>query len=271
MNSDVAILVGFDRTGSSMIAKVLGMHPAINLIFQPFNSTIITKSQWEIWPEDYKEPETEVFLKQLLEGKIYKEYIRSDWFYNHSTSHDFEPGQLNLIKDTKLQFKIPWLQANFPEIKLFGIWRDPRAVLCSLVRNDFHKAWYGDIDKELIQAMIKSSELLSDYEQLVPADPDEVELMALAIALRTHFMVKTISPGNWVVYEQIMKDPDQCLNEFTSKFGLDRFEFSEWINTDYNIIGKPFQERDLWKTFFPENVLNSINNIFAPLFSIYQD
>ena len=159
----VVLLVGFDRSGSSMVAKLLGAHPGVNVLFQPFNSSEVHRAQWTIWPPEQPAPETEAFLRGLLEGRLDRSYVRSDWFWKHSTAHTVDPERVNLIKDTKLHFQVGWLAKRFPEIELFALWRDPRGILCSLLRNDFHRRWYGDDAFRELRDLVDASDALAEF------------------------------------------------------------------------------------------------------------
>jgi len=265
--SDVklTLLVGFDRSGSSMIAKLLGMHPGINLLFQPFNSTEVTKQQWEIWSANKPMHATEKFLSSLLRGVVDKSYIQSEWFHNHSTSGKVEKHKLNLIKDTKWHFQIPWLKNNFPEIKIYGIWRDPRAILCSLIRNEFHKNWYVSLSESLLASIIKSSSELDDYLPFLGSELGDYEVMALGVAIRTHMLKLYIKKDNWLIYEKVNASPNEQLSIFLDKFNLEKIDFKPYMSNDFNIVGKPYQKTHLWEEYFTSSQLIKINNIFSLL------
>jgi hypothetical protein len=144
MHERVAILCGFDRSGSSMVAKVLARHPQVECFFQPDNETVFHRTHFEHWPSDHRQPDAEAFFEKLLAGELDWGFIAADWFKRHSTSVKVKPGKLHLIKSTKLHMKVEWLAARFPRIPFYAVHRDPRAILCSLLRNDFYRTWYGE-------------------------------------------------------------------------------------------------------------------------------
>ncbi len=146
----LTICTGYDRSGTSLISKLLSKHPEINLLFQPFNSTEIVETNWDICATSHVAPDTELFVARLLNGYIDTGYIKSHWFYKHSTSYEVDLDRINLIKDTNCHFKLEWLKSKFPDIGFWGTWRDPLAIMCSLVRNDFHKTWYGSLTEEVL-------------------------------------------------------------------------------------------------------------------------
>lgn len=258
------LLIGFDRSGSTFVAKLLAKHPAINLIFQPFNSSALTKSQWEIWEKDFKQSDWFSWFQNLENGKLDKDLIQSQWFYNHSTSLQLKSDQVNLIKDTKLHFKVDWLKANFPNLEILGIWRDPRSILRSLIRNDFHKTWYQHLEKPIIESLIDNNEVFKPFRKWLGQELSSIEIMALGIALRNFFMQKCLLRDQWIHFEQLINTPN-ALNQITANWHLEYFDFSPFLSNDYNIAGKPYEGDNLWEFFFDNHQLQKINEIFAPL------
>lgn len=258
------LLEGFDRCGSSMIARVLAHHPEVNLLFQPFNNTEVTKTQWQCWKSNEAHPETERFLESLLQGKIEHAYIQSDWFRNYSSSQEVKQG-LNIIKDTKMHFKAEWLRQRFPEMKVYGIWRQPEEILHSLVRNGFHKTWYDYLTPELLQHAIRSYESLTPYAFLLEKNLAEYEVMAIGIALRTEVLLQSVSQDNWLVYENVVHEPNQVFNQFLKRFNLPAYDFSSTMQNDFNVAGTFSAEKTSWKDFFSAQQQQNIALIFKHL------
>lgn len=259
----VVLLIGFDRSGSSMVAKMLGRHPGVNLLFQPFNSTEVHRAQWSIWPPDRHVPVTEAFLQGLLEEKLDLGYLASDWFARHSSSDRVEPEGVNLIKDTKLHFQIEWLKQKFPAIEIVGLWRDPRGVLCSLMRNDFYRRWYGDASFRKISALVGARPELAKFRAPRDAADSDTRKMALIVAVRTDHLFRHLDAGSRLEYEAILEDADGVLNGLVGRWGLEPFSFQPHLGEDYNIIGKPFEAADLWREFFPRSELAYLDDLFS--------
>ena len=257
-----AILNGFDRSGTSMIAKVLGTHPGIEVIFQPFSRTVLHETQWEAWAPDRACPEVEDFLAGLLAGRLDRAFIRSDWFERHSSTTEPIPGRLHVIKSTKLHLKSAWFRARWPQLPFYGIYRDPRAVLGSLVRNGFHLSWYGPPAFEAAGRFLSSREDLdARYGGFLRRAETDVERMAVALAVRTEVMAEGLRGEDWIVYEEVVSDPNGALNAFLSRFGLEPWDFGAAMGRDYNVIGKPFKGRDVWRSVFSEADLKRLEPI----------
>lgn len=265
----IIILIGFDRCGSTMISKLLAKNPKINLLFQPFNNSELTQSQWEIWKPEFDNSIWYSFFRNLSEkGAIDHEHIKSQWFFNHSTSLAINSDQLNLIKDTKLHFKVNWLMQNFPNIIIRGIWRDPRAILCSLVRNNFHETWYGHLNQANLNQLIRSYDFFEPFYHLLDRKFDQLEVMATGLALRTYYLLLNLSSEQWLNFKEILNGPNKALQKFSSELLAtgDNFNYHKFLEQNYNIAGKPFENQDLWQSYFTEDQKMRINKIFSPLF-----
>jgi len=261
----LVILNGFDRCGSSFVGGLLSRHPRINYFFQPFSSTEMHRTQYEIWDGNRAAPATESFLRALLAGAVQEDYIAADWFARFSEFDLADPQRIGVVKDTKLHTKVGWLKHHFPQVRFYGIWRDPRAILCSLVRNGFHTRWYGEPAYLDTVALIAREPRLAAFSEFACDCRDAVEKMALVVAVRTAAMAAELPAERWLVYEQVQEDPDRHLNAFCRRLGLSRHAFSEHVERDYNVSGLPFRGAQLWREYFARRELCRINRIFQEI------
>ncbi|WP_145195331.1 hypothetical protein [Planctomycetes bacterium Poly30] len=261
----VLLLNGFDRCGSSLIGGLLARHPDAAYFFQPFNRTEVHASQHEVWPPEEAHPATERFLSEFLAGRVDRDFLGADLFERHSTAAAPRLDGLNVIKETKVHFKSTWIQRRFPSIALRGIWRNPRGILCSLLRNGFASSWYGKPAFEAISATVRRTPELAAYLPLLEESLEPYEEVALVIAARTHLFGATIPPEHWISYEELLLDCDRVLNELIEPFGLAPFHFEPHLHRDHNVSGSPSQGADLWRTFFSDRQLERLEDLFAPL------
>jgi hypothetical protein len=257
-----AIINGFDRSGTTLIAKVLATHPQVELIFQPFNRTVVHETQWAEWEPEVRCPELEAFLDSLLSGRLDRSFLKSEWCANQSTTLEPQAGKLHVIKSTKLHFKSRWLRSRYPQMPLFGIYRDPRGVLCSLVRNGFHVSWYGARAFAGVSRFLETRpDLDAMYGRFLRDARDDVEKMAVVIAVRTRVMGESLDPSRWLVYEEVLKDPNGELNGFLARFGLSEMRFSSALRRDWNVVGERFKAADLWRSRFGRDELERLEPI----------
>jgi hypothetical protein len=261
---ELIILNGFDRSGSSFIGGLLSRHPVVNYFFQPFSSTEVHEAQYEPWIDE-AHPATEGFLKGLQQGRIDNGFIASSWFGKFSEYSLDDAGRVGLIKETKLHTKIGWLRKRFPDIPVYGIWREPKAVLCSLVRNGFHEKWYGETAYRAATKLITELPGLESFQRFLLWELDTVEKMALVIAVRSECMAMHLEQNHWINYEKVRCDPDYYLNEFCRGVGLPEHRFSDAADSDFNVVGLPYSGIDTWQHFFSSAHLRRIESIFGAI------
>jgi len=258
------IINGFDRTGSSMMGGVLSNHPDVAFMFQPFSSTEVHKDQFEVWNPKDEHPDTKSFLNGCLNGDIRQDFISAIWFEKYSHLKNIKDKKLNIIKETKMHFKIDWIKANIPEAYFVGIWRDPRGILASLVSNNFHIDWYAKKNTyEKVVALCDQEKELSIFLPFTKTSLDVVQQMAFIEAVSIRYQMNRLQKHDWISYEDVLRDPNTSFNDLLSKIGnFTWFDFSPFMAKDYNPSGSegvnPFQ----WKTFFSKTDLNKIEPIF---------
>ncbi len=261
----ILLLNGFDRCGSSLIGGLLAQHPDAAYFFQPFNRTEVHDSQHRIWAEDEEHPATEKFLSEFLEGEVDDGFLGADLFRKHSSAHAPRPEGLNVIKETKVHFKAAWIQRRFPAMEVRGIWRDPRGILCSLLRNDFATSWYGKPAFDAIAATVRSTPELDAYLPMLDERLEPYEEVALVIAARTHYFAQSIPRNDWTCYEELLLDCNGVLGDLIQPFGLAPFDFEPHLCRDHNVSGSPSLGQDLWRTYFSAQQLKRLDRIFEPL------
>jgi len=270
------IINGFDRCGSSMICRVLAKHPDVSMLFQPTNSTEIHKDLFRYWHPEEVHDATYSFFSSLIENKLDKNYIKSIWFDKYSKLKS--GASINLIKETKCHLKIEWLRYNFPDIIVYGIWRDPKGILCSLVRNNFHEDWYKTHLNTSESAHIKVIELLkvlnrySEFEEVYNLTSSSIDKMAFVISVMVQLMAEKLQPTEWLIYEDIVLDPNKFYNLFLGKFGLPYYDFNSYMKKPYNVSGhmdniNPF----IWKTTFSKKQVDKLDILFNNLYCIAKE
>lgn len=237
------VLNGFDRSGSSMISRVLAHHPRIELIFQPFNSTNVRRRMYEVWDDGTATPGDIGFLEGLAEGRLETGYIASHWHARHSSTEAFVAGHLHVVKTTLNHLTARWMSERFPGLPMWGIWRDPVAILSSILRNGFFEEWYGDeAVRQLVATAAAHPDEFGPYASLRPSPDSGIQKTAYLIGARSWFLFRHVRAENVIVYERVRDDVNAALGCFTERFGLEPFDFSSFVQRDYNVVGQPLQE-----------------------------
>lgn len=256
------ILNGFDRSGSSAISKSLSQHPDIELFMQPFNSGPVRKKMYQIWDDTVAGDEDIKFFEGLETGILHREYIHSHWFEQHSTSTEFIPGRLHVVKTTLNHLLTPWCQTRFPNIHQWAIWRDPWEILSSLIRNDFIGDWYAD-GFEQLAVTVKNNEGLSLFEEFIPRISHPHSQAAFLIAVRSFVLFKNVTSDRVIFYIEFAKNPTTACAPFFKVYGLTPIEIDS--KDDLNIVGTYDQVQSDSREQIDGSTEEVISSIFAVL------
>jgi hypothetical protein len=262
----VVVLIGFDRSGTSYVAGVLEEHPDVKYFCQPDNSSPLHRAQWEFWTPGDGDAASNHFLRELVGGRIDREYVVSDWFKRFGCGeYELDARRLNLVKSTKLHLKVRWLE-QFPTIEVGAILRDPRASIASLVRNGFHEKWYGARDYAAARALLGSGVLPDTGLDLSsPGDaPTSVEAMAWLYLVRTAVLCADLGwdRARMVFYEEARRRPSEYL---CSALRLPLHDLDRARARDFNIIGDPFvDESHGWRTLTTAD-RHALQRLLGPL------
>src|SRR5690606_9554940 len=198
--SDFVILNGFDRSGTSAISKVLLSHPQIELIMQPFNSGFIREKMYKILDEDDRESPEHQFFSDLSNNTLNNDLIKSHWHEKYSSTHKYQEGKLHIIKTTINHFAQRWMVDNYPEIDVWGIWREPKDIVDSIIRNYFYNDWYKDAIREIIPTIKSESSLSNHFQIYLPLLNSKVYETAFLLAVRSYFFFLHLYPQNVINY-----------------------------------------------------------------------
>lgn len=261
----LVIANGFDRSGTSAITRTLSQHPSVELFMQPFNGGPIRKLMYEVISDELLTSADQLFFQRLSEGKIERSYIKSDWFYKYSSTQEFIPGKLHLLKTTINHLTAPWLLDKYPEIPLWGIYRDPLHVLRSIFNNGF-EIWYEN-SLPLIAKLINGNSLLKQsLGRFLGRELSVLDQVALNFSARTLHFFSVIPVSNLLNFEQFCENPNESLGKFVSDNHLETFDFEEYSSVDHNIIGK--RDNSLRDDFFANHDTQLTIQILSPVYQL---
>jgi hypothetical protein len=260
------ILNGFDRSGSSAISRVLSTHPDIELFMQPFNSGPVRKKMNTIWDDSVATDEDREFFRGLEKGHVFASYIRSHWFKSYSTTQEFIPGKLHVIKTTINHLLIDWTQRNFPAIDHWLIWREPMDILASIVRNNVIDGWYGEALEELTPTIASDVDLSRLFDKFIPQVGHPHAKAALIIAVRTWYLFSKADPFRVIDYAAFKKDNILGLTPFLSNYGL-TLELQS-TSKDLNLTGGSYRQDKEHSHLIDRGQIALIQEIFSNLDSL---
>ena len=271
MTINSLILNGFDRCGSSAIVKTFATHPQVEIIFQPFNSGSIRRKMYQVMTDEIASAEDVRFFADLEQGRFWRKYVVSPWFEKHSTVLDFVPGRLHVLKTTLNHLTIRWIRERFDGIEFWGIWRDPRDILASLVRNDFFGKWYPDALPQLAETMRESTEFPPEFaHHMARVENNEIRTLAFLIAVRSYFFFKHLEREKLINYENFKAEPNFELNKLIGYFGLATFSFDGDSGKDHNVIGLGYEQGKSHRHLIGEEDSAFAEKIFTPLFALME-
>ena len=241
---DVIILNSFDRSGSSAVIKILSQNPSIEILFQPFNSGNIRSIMYEEMNEINAKKEDYLFFENMQKGSINTDYIKSEWFYKHSSTLVYKPNQLHVIKTTLNHLTIKWMKNHFPSINMWGIWRNPYDIGTSILRNDFFSSWYKKDVEKLIKT-VNSSDEFNFFKDIINLLNDDIDYLFFMISFRSWYYFKFLKKENLINFHNFIEDLNLELNMFTNNYGLNKFDFVN--KRDLNVIGKKYKKNESYR------------------------
>lgn len=258
------IINSFDRSGSNAVIKVLAQHPDIEYFMNPFNSTNIRKRTNENLTSENATEEDYRFFKDLEAQKLEESYIKSKWFYTHSTTTKFEQGKLHILKTTLNHLSTEWVQKNFPGIEMWGIWRNPFDIIASIIRNNYYKAWYKGFIEQIVHTVKTNPELSEIFSSYLPLLDTDTKRLSFILSVKNYYFFDKLSLQKVINYDHFIIDPNAALQPFLKYFHLSQFVFQKADN-DLNIVGKTYEPGKHYRAYIPENEIDSIQKILSPL------
>lgn len=259
------IMNGFDRSGTSAISRTLASHPSIELIMQPFNSGFIREKMYQVFKEWDEESNAFRFFRALEDNRLENDIIKSQWHYKYSTTKKFIPGKVHLIKTTINHLAQRWMINNFPSVDVWGIWREPKDIVSSILRNGFYGEWYSEGVSKIIPTLKGESFLGDFYLNFVDELKTDAQSTAFLVAIRTHFFLEYLNKDKLLIYECFKRNPNY-LNEFIAHYDYQFFDFREPARRDLNIIGQPMR-KDTTHEFSLEEI-DFMEAIFTPIIEL---
>jgi hypothetical protein len=208
---NLIFLISQPRAGSTMMQRILGSHPDIHTTSEPWIMLhpIYALKQSGIETEyssDLSLKASNAFISQLPGGMLeYNELLRG--FYSKLYQRIIETSGKSyfLDKTPRYYFIIKELHQLYPEAKFIFLFRNPLAVLASIISEWTKRDWYrlSDYKFDLIDApgylldglaALKSSGISLSYEKFL--SKPERSLKELSTSLNVKYYPEIINYGN---------------------------------------------------------------------------
>ena len=113
---------GSGRSGTSWLANSINYNNDYRYIFEPLNPNFLVQDQSKIeWAPHQHQQHT--LLESIIQGKISNNWV------NSRNRQSFARGRL--IKSIRSNLMIPWINKNFPNVRVVIITRNPLAIAAS--------------------------------------------------------------------------------------------------------------------------------------------
>lgn len=237
---NLIFLISQPRAGSTLLQKMLGMHSEIHTVSEPW---LMLHALYNLRADGYHaeydarlaKEAVEDFLENLKTGEhAFYEGIRLMYSYLYESALSKSHKRYFMDKTPRYYLILPELRRTFPEAKFIILFRNPAAVLSSIletwVKRDFHllHLYKNDLIKAP-QLLLEGCDLLGkkcavlQYEQFV-LDPRQ-ELQKICEMIGIKFQEQMLSYGRGSTEK--WKFGDQC--EVYEKTGPDARNIDKWV------------------------------------------
>ncbi len=202
---NLIFLISQPRAGSTMLQRILGNHPDIYTVSEPWLMVpplIGLTSRWSS-PEGREarvaRENVQTFLNTFPGGyNDYFEGLRRMYTYLYARALESSGRRYFLDKTPRYAYFLPELQRAFPEAHFIILFRNPLAVLCSIVNN-----WTGDNQQLLFRNH----------------GDDLIDVPGLLLVGKKTLAEKC----SLVHYEQLVSQPEAEIRKICEKLGLQFF------------------------------------------------
>ncbi len=210
LGEHLIFLISQPRAGSTLLQRILGCHPHIHTLSEPW---LMLHPFYALRPNGYEaeyngwlaQNALRTFLQALPDGEeAYFEGVRRMYAYLYEQALANSGRTYFLDKTPRYYFIIPELYHAFPEAHYIILLRNPLAVFCSVVRTWVEENWLGlyHFRHDLIRApalLVEGLQRLGDqgvvvrYESLVNSPEDEMRRICSRLGLE--FVVEMVTYG----------------------------------------------------------------------------
>lgn len=271
--ASTVFLCGSGRSGTTWLADLINNSNDLRYLFEPF---------WRVKVPAVRHFNVRQYLRPSNTDAAYLEpakaiitgQIRRRWIDKYNRCYR---GHKRLIKDTRVNLLVAWLQAHFPKTKFVFVMRHPAAVTLSRMK----RKWRARTDE-----VLKQSDLVRDHLERplarVGEPKDRFDRHVFMWCIENLVPLRQLAPGSvhFVYYEHLCTDPEPTLRALAKSIG------HEFTTKALASVGKPSRQavhdsairrgEDLtarWQSVLPPAKIDRVMEIVAGfgLDKIYTD
>lgn len=215
-----AFLVGCGRSGTTILGTVLGQHPDVLFLNEPRR----------IWRDAY--PITDIWTENAARngGRLVLTWADADRKNSRKLERVFRTElrkagrSLLLEKLPANSFRLPFLDAIFPQARFIHLWRDGREVARSIARRAAEERWYGSGQYRWheLEKTAGSDPALAQALQLCESGFERGLLEWRMNEERIRGFLRKLPQTKWIrlSYGQLVDDPGEAISRVTTLLAL---------------------------------------------------
>lgn len=213
------MLLAHHRSGSNLLNDLLQAHPCIECLNEPFSmhTPFFREHDLQAWGAADFEPR--LLHRQLPEGDDLRPFIEALRSYLDCSNEARVIG----FKETGLFGKLGWLQACMPRLKLIFLWREPRAIVSSVLRSGLIDFWdYREFVPAAFRRLFPHAGPLPGPGLAIGCRVELATLAAMSVATRYEMARRALPAFDHVVVglDAIVQRPGETLTALARFLGV---------------------------------------------------
>jgi hypothetical protein len=264
--SNVLIICGSTRSGSTWLAEIVSSLPGLSQVFEPLNIQYVKQAKEAgivkntFKKHDEKWEQGLYLFRRILSGKLINPWVASQIPINKVYS-----TQRLVVKFVRANMLLGWITENFTILPPALVIRHPCAYVCSQIQ----KGWNPSLNVMLSNKYFDDHPAIRD-QCLCLSTPEELNALAWCMRYHAPLSLKKPHPFILICYEKLVNEPVQEVGKLFDAWGLDMTdEVINQLNKPSNTVTKSSQivtgkdPLSGWKSRLSQKQINNVMSVLA--------